>query len=153
ITDLSTIFGHSLAAGETKTALYMVTVIALGLSFLLCRWLVGSRFGRLLVALRDDETRVRFAGYDPVLIKVLVFAVSAGLAGLAGILFVPQVGIISPAALGIVPSIEIVIWVAVGGRGTLVGAVLGALIVNLGKSSISTAYPDIWQLIMGALFV
>jgi urea transport system permease protein len=153
LTDLSTIFGHSLSDSGTKTALYIVTVIVLGLSFLLCRWLVESRFGRLLVALRDDESRVRFAGYDPVQIKVLVFALSAGLAGLAGILYVPQVGIISPAALGIVPSIEIVIWVAVGGRGTLVGAVLGALIVNLGKSSISTAYPDIWQLIMGALFV
>ena len=153
ITDLTTIFGYPLSAGSTRTALYIATVIVLGLSFLLCRWVIASRFGRLLVALRDDENRVRFAGYDPVLIKILVFALSAGLAGLAGVLFVPQVGIISPAALGIVPSIEIVIWVAVGGRGTLIGAVLGALLVNIGKSSISTAYPDIWQFIMGALFV
>jgi urea transport system permease protein len=153
ITDLSTIFGHSLSASDTKLALYMVTVVALGLAYLLCRWLVESRFGRLLVALRDDENRVRFTGHNPATIKVLVFMIAAGLSGLAGILFIPQVGIISPAALGIVPSIEIVIWVAVGGRGTLIGAVLGALLVNTSKSAISTAYPDIWQLIMGALFV
>jgi urea transport system permease protein len=153
ITDLSTIFGYSLSDSNTKLALYLITVVFLGLSFVLCRRVVDSRFGRLLIAVRDDENRVRFAGYNPAKIKVLVFALSAGLAGLAGALFIPQVGIISPSALGIVPSIEIVIWVAVGGRGSLIGAVVGALLVNAGKSSISTAYPDIWQLIMGALFV
>jgi urea transport system permease protein len=153
ITDLSTIFGYSLSATSTRQALYILTVIVLGAAYLLCRWLVGSRFGRLLVAVRDDENRVRFAGHDPAKIKVLIFALSAGLAGLAGALFIPQVGIISPAALGITPSIEMVIWVAVGGRGTLSGAVLGAVLVNAGKSAISTAYPEIWQLIMGALFV
>jgi urea transport system permease protein len=153
ITDLSTIFGYSLSDNGTKLALYLITVVFLGLSYILCRRVIDSRFGRLLIAVRDDENRVRFAGYNPAKIKVLVFALSAGLAGLAGALFIPQVGIISPAALGIVPSIEIVIWVAVGGRGSLVGAVIGALLVNAGKSSISTAYPDIWQLIMGALFV
>ncbi|MBX3080674.1 MAG: urea ABC transporter permease subunit UrtC [Anaerolineae bacterium] len=153
LTDLSTIFGYSLQERSTELALYVITVLALAVAFILCRWLIESRFGRLLVAVRDDESRVRFAGYNPVAIKVRVFALSAGLAGLAGVLFVPQVGIISPASMGIVPSIEIVIWVAVGGRGTLVGAVLGAILVNAGKSAISTAYPDIWQLFMGLLFI
>jgi urea transport system permease protein len=102
---------------------------------------------------RDDENRVRFAGYNPVAIKVAVFALSAGIAGLAGALFVPQVGIIAPKQLDITASIEIVIWVAVGGRGSLVGAIIGALLVNTGKSVISSARPDIWQFIMGGLFV
>ncbi len=105
------------------------------------------------MALRDDENRLRFVGYNPVKIKIIVFAIAAGLAGLGGVLFFPQGGIISPAAMGIVPSIEIVIWVAVGGRGTLIGAVLGALVVNEGKSFISSQSPDAWQLVMGALFV
>ena len=153
LTELRTIFGFRLADPGTKLGLYIATVIVLGLVYLGCRALIRSRFGRLLVALRDDENRVRFMGYDPVVIKTLVFALSAGIAGLAGILFVPQVGIISPKQLDIVASIEIVIWVAVGGRGTLVGAVLGALLVNTGKSSISSSYPDVWQLIMGGLFI
>ncbi len=153
LTDLDTIFGFKLREASTQSGLYTLTAVILGVVFIGSRLLIESRFGKLLIALRDDENRVRFAGYNPVTLKVLVFALSAGLAGLAGALFVPQVGIISPAALGIVPSIEIVIWVAVGGRGTLIGAVIGALLVNLGKSSISSAYPDVWQFIMGALFV
>ncbi len=153
ITNLTTIFGFPREDPATLRALYVVTVVCLGAVYLLCRWLTGSRFGRLLVALRDDENRVRFSGYDPVQIKVLVFALSAAIAGLAGALFVPQVGIISPAALGIVPSVEMVVWVAIGGRGTLVGAVLGALVVNAAKSSFSEAYPDQWQYFLGALFV
>ena len=153
INDAGTLFGHSLQQDSTKQAIYTVTVICLGFAYLLCRWLCGSRFGQVLVALRDDENRLRFVGYNPVKIKVIVFAVSAGLAGLGGVLFFPQGGIISPAAMGIVPSIEMVIWVAVGGRGTLIGAVLGALVVNEGKSFISTQSPDAWQLVMGLLFV
>jgi urea transport system permease protein len=153
ITEMRTIFGYKLSDPNTKLALYIVTALVLGAVFLLCRYLVRSRFGRLLVAVRDDENRVRFAGYNPVVIKALVFALSAGIAGLAGALFVPQVGIIAPKQLDITASIEIVIWVAVGGRGSLVGAILGALLVNTGKSVISTARPDIWQFIMGGLFV
>lgn len=153
ITEMRTIFGATLAAPSTHLALYIATVIVLGLVYLVCRRLIHSRFGRLLVAIRDDENRVRFMGYNPVIIKTLVFALSAGIAGLAGALFVPQVGIISPKQLDITASIEIVIWVAVGGRGTLVGAVLGAILVNTGKSSISTSNPDIWQLIIGGLFI
>ncbi|MBI1281495.1 MAG: urea ABC transporter permease subunit UrtC [Anaerolineaceae bacterium] len=153
ITEMRTIFGAKLAAPETKLNLYLVTVVVLGIVFIACRFLVTSRFGRILVALRDDENRLRFMGYNPVLVKTIVFALSAGIAGIAGALFVPQVGIIAPKQLDIVASIEIVIWVAVGGRGTLVGAILGAILVNSGKSAVSTKYPDIWQLFMGALFI
>ena len=153
ITEMRTIFGAPLATPDTKLALYIASVIVLAVVYLGARALTRSRFGRLLVAIRDDKNRVRFMGYNPVVIKTLVFMLSAGIAGIAGVLFVPQVGIISPKQLDIVASIEIVIWVAVGGRGTLVGAIIGALLVNTGKSSISTARPDIWQLIMGALFV
>lgn len=153
ITEMRTIFGAKMAAPDTKLALYLVTVVVLGIVFIGCQFLVKSRFGRVLVALRDDENRLRFMGYNPVLIKTLVFALSAGIAGIAGALFVPQVGIIAPKQLDITASIEIVIWVAVGGRGTLVGAVLGALLVNIGKSEISSANPDLWQLFMGALFI
>ncbi len=153
ITEMRTIFGARLAAPDTKMALYLVTAVVLGIVFIGCQFLVRSRFGRILVALRDDENRLRFMGYNPVLIKTLVFAISAGIAGIAGALFVPQVGIIAPKQLDIVASIEIVIWVAVGGRGTLVGAILGAILVNTGKSTISSANPDIWQFFMGALFI
>lgn len=153
ITNLATIFGYPLVQRNTQMALYFVTVICLGLVYLFARRLIDSRFGRLLVAMRDDENRVRFLGYNPVTLKTLIFAVAAGLAGLAGALFVPQVGIISPTSMGVVPSIEMVIWVAVGGRGTLGGAVLGAILVNWGKSSFSEAFPDYWQYFLGALFI
>lgn len=153
ITEMKTIFGAKLALPATKMNLYLVTVVVLGIVYFGCRFLVKSRFGRILVALRDDENRLRFMGYNPVVVKTLVFAISAGIAGIAGALFVPQVGIIAPKQLDIVASIEIVIWVAVGGRGTLIGAILGAILVNSGKSAISTARPDIWQLIMGSLFI
>lgn len=153
ITEMRRIFGYKLADPNTKLGLYLTTVVILGAVYILCRFIVRSRFGRLMIAVRDDENRVRFTGYDPVWIKVCVFALSAGIAGIAGALFVPQVGIIAPKQLDIIASIEIVIWVVVGGRGTLVGAILGAILVNFGKSAISTARPDIWQMIMGALFV
>lgn len=153
ITEMKTIFGYTISDPGTQTALYIATVIALGVVYVLCRLIIRSRMGRLLIAIRDDEQRLRFIGYNPAVIKALVFALSAGIAGLAGVLFVPQVGIISPKQMDILASIEIVIWVAAGGRGTLIGAVVGALLVNTGKSTISTANPDLWQLFMGALFV
>ncbi len=153
ITEMRTIFGARINDHNTIIALYAATVIVLIVVYLGCRLLVNSRFGRLLVAIRDDENRVRFMGYNTVVIKTVVFALSAGIAGLAGVLFVPQVGIISPKQLDIVASIEIVIWVAVGGRGSLIGAIIGAVLVNTGKSTISTINSDIWQLIMGGLFV
>jgi urea transport system permease protein len=147
------IFGHSLQSPTVQRGFYLVTVIALASVYLLCRWLTTARFGRLLVALRDSEDRARFLGYDPVHVKVLVFVLSAMIAALAGILFVPQVGIISPSSMGVVPSIEMVVWVAVGGRGTLLGAVLGALLVSYGRSYFSETYPDIWQIFLGILFI
>jgi len=153
ITDLSTIFGYSLNDQGTQKTLYVATVIALGLVYLMCRGLTRSRFGRLLVAMRDNENRVRFLGYDPVVLKTLVFALSAGIAGVAGALFVPQVGIISPSAMDVAPSVEMVIWVALGGRGTLLGPIIGALLVNWGKSKYSTDFPDTWQYFMGAIFI
>jgi urea transport system permease protein len=153
MTNFSTLFGMPLGDRSVQVGLYLATVLCLGGAYALCRLLTGSRFGKLLVAVQDDETRVRFSGYDPALVKTLVLALSGALAGLAGALFVPQVGIISPAMMGIVPSIEMVVWVAVGGRGTLVGAVLGALVVNSAKSGLSESFPEIWQYFLGALFV
>jgi urea transport system permease protein len=153
ITEMRMIFGNRIGDHNTVVGLYIATVLVLGAVYLGCRVLVNSRVGRLLVAIRDDENRVRFMGYNTVLIKTLIFALAAGIAGLAGVLLVPQVGIISPKQLDIVASIEIVIWVAVGGRGTLIGAIIGTVLVNSGKSVISTWNADIWQLIMGLLFV
>ncbi|MDQ3701012.1 MAG: urea ABC transporter permease subunit UrtC [Chloroflexota bacterium] len=153
ITNFSTMLGLPLQDVRTQWFLYFITAAVLVGVYVGGRVLVESRAGRLLLAVRDDENRVRFCGYNVTAIKVLVFAISAGLAGMAGALFVPQVGIISPAMLGIVPSIEMVIWVAVGGRGTLVGAIVGALLVNAAKSGLSESLPDTWQYLLGALFV
>ena len=147
------IFGHALLSPEVQKGFYLAAVAALVLVYLLCMRIVRSRFGRVLVATRDNENRLRFLGYDPVIVKVIVFSVSAAIAALAGILYVPLVGIISPSNLGVVPSIEMVVWVAVGGRGTLIGAAIGALLVGFGRSYFSETYPDIWQIFMGALFI
>ncbi|WP_116192252.1 urea ABC transporter permease subunit UrtC [Paenibacillus taihuensis] len=153
VTGYSKLFGYSLASPETKRWLYFVTVGVLIGAFLLCRFLVKSRFGKVLRAIRDGENRVRFIGYNPAIYQMVAFAISAGLAGLAGMLFVLHVGIISPSMMGIVPSIEMVLWVAIGGRGTLGGAVLGAVLLNSAKSTFSESYPDMWTLFLGALFV
>jgi urea transport system permease protein len=153
ITNLSTIFGFSLAAPDTQRVLYYLTLTVLGLVLILSKFLVDSRFGNLLIAIRDGENRTRFIGYNPVLIKTIMFALSALFAGLAGALFIPQVGIISPSMMGIVPSIEMAVWVAVGGRGTIYGAVLGAVLVNLAKSLLSENYPEVWLYLLGALFI
>ena len=153
LTNLTSIFGHQLADPQTKQALYLITVAFLVGIYIFCRQLTNSRFGRLLVAMRDDESRVRFLGYNPAVLKTLTFAISAAIVGIAGALYVPQVGIISPSTLGVVFSIEIVIWAAVGGRETLTGAIIGALLVNWGRSTFSEQFPDIWQYFMGALFI
>ncbi|EHN09093.1 Urea ABC transporter permease protein UrtC [Patulibacter medicamentivorans] len=148
-----TFFGLDLADPDDKRTLYLIVVAVLALVFLIGRQLVRSRYGRLLVAVRDAEDRVRFLGYDPTLVKVVAFAASAGMAGLAGALFVPVVGIISPASLGIVPSIEMVIWVAVGGRLSLAGAIAGAVLVNYAKTELSEQLPSAWLYGQGLLFV
>jgi urea transport system permease protein len=153
LTNLTSIFGYPLASQQTKDGLYLATVICLVVIYIFCQKLTNSRFGRLLVAMRDDESRVRFLGYDPVVIKTITFAIAAAITGIAGALYVPQVGIISPSTLGVVFSIEMVIWVAVGGRGTLLGAIIGALLVNWGRSTFSENFPDIWSYFLGGLFI
>ncbi|ARK32771.1 urea ABC transporter permease subunit UrtC [Halalkalibacter krulwichiae] len=153
ITGFSTVFGQSLMAPSTQKSIYLITVLCLGLIFFLCYRLVHSRFGKTLIAIRDGENRLRFSGYDTSLFKVFVFALSAGIAGLAGMLFVLQVGMISPTTIGIVPSIEMILWVAIGGRGTLIGPVFGAITTNLAKTFFSENYPDIWLFFLGSIFV
>jgi urea transport system permease protein len=153
MTDFRTLFGMPLIETSTQMALYAATVIVLGVTYLALRFLTRSRAGAILVAIRDQENRLRFFGYDPAIVKMGVFMLSAAIAGIAGALFVPQVGIITPANMGIVPSIEMVIWVAVGGRGTLIGAIVGTLVVNAAKSGLSESFPDFWQYFLGALFV
>jgi urea transport system permease protein len=154
-TDTTTFFGQPVGVpgGMVQVLFYSLTVVFLAGAYALCRWLTSGRLGKLLVAIRDDESRVRFSGYDPTSFKVLVFAISAGLAGIGGALYTVQTGNISPKMMDIAASIEMVIWVAVGGRGTLVGAVLGAVFVNFAKSLLSEQFPDIWLFFQGALFL
>src|SRR6266542_3639865 len=153
LTNFSTIFGLPLKDPNVQFSLYYLALGGLLLAFAVCLALTRSRFGLLLVALRDDPRRVRAFGYNPVAVNVLVFTISAGLAGMAGALFAPIAGIVSPAMIGVVPSIEMVIWVAVGGRGTLLGPIVGAVLVNGAKSGLSESFPLIWQYFLGALFV
>lgn len=153
LTNFNTFLGISLYDPGTKLALYYITVSVVMLTLIGCIWLASSRLGKILVAIRDAENRVRFIGYNPVTYKVFIYCISAALAGLAGVLFVLQEGIISPAQMGIVPSIEMVLWVAVGGRATLFGAVIGAVITNYAKSMFSEAYPDWWPILLGAMFI
>ncbi len=153
LTNFSTFLGLKLGTTESKLILYYATALLLVAVFLLCRFLVGSRLGKVLTAVRDGENRVRFLGYNPVAYKLFVYCLSAGFAGLAGTMFVLQEGIISPAQMSIVPSIEMVLWVAVGGRATLYGAVIGAVVVNYAKSIFSEMFPNGWLFFLGGLFV
>jgi urea transport system permease protein len=153
LTDFKRILGMPLAEQATKRTLFIVTVIALLASYLLCRYIVTSKLGRVLLALRDAESRVMFSGYEPLNYKLFAWTLSAMLCGLAGALYVPQVGIINPSELAPANSIEIAIWVAVGGRSTLVGGALGALIVNGVKSWLTAAYPELWLYVLGAMFI
>jgi urea transport system permease protein len=152
LTDFKDILGFDLAASSTRLGLYSVTAVVLGASFLLCRFIIGSRLGRVMLAIRD-ESRVRFLGYDTIKVKVFVFTLSAMLCGVAGALYVPQVGIINPSEFQPGNSIEIAIWIAVGGRGTLVGGIIGAILVNAGKTWLTAAAPDFWLFALGALFI
>jgi len=153
LTNFQTILGANVSAQPTLLGFYALTVVFLAATYALCRWLTSKRFGRLLMAIRDDESRVRFSGYDPTEFKVLVFAVSAGLAGIAGALYTLQSGSASPRAMDIAFSIEMVIWVAVGGRASLVGAVLGALLVNFARTFLSEQFAEVWLFFQGALFL
>ena len=153
LTNFSSVFGFTLIAPRTQLGLYFVTLALLAAAFYGLRYIVASRFGRILLAIRDGENRVRFLGYNPVPFKVIAFAIAGALAGISGALVTLSIGDISPAMFGVVPSIEMVIWVAVGGRDSLVGAIVGTLLVNFGKDWISSAFPSLWLYVMGALFV
>jgi urea transport system permease protein len=153
LTDFKSILGFSLADPRTHRVLYMVTATVLLLSLLAARWFVRSKTGLVLEAIRDNERRLEFLGYNPARFKILAFAISATLAGLAGMLYAPQVGIITPSQVGVLPSLEVVIWVAFGGRGSLWGAVIGAVSINWLRTVLTASYPTLWPIILGALFV
>jgi urea transport system permease protein len=153
LTDFKDILGFDIQSDATRIGLFLASAIALALGYLVCRAIVVSRLGRVAVAIRDAEDRTRFIGYRVEHIKLAVFTVSAMLAGLAGALYVPQVGIINPSEFNPLNSIEIVIWVAIGGRNTLYGAVIGAILVNYGKTYFTGALPEAWLFALGGLFV
>jgi urea transport system permease protein len=152
-TDFKRILGFSITSPETRMALFMVTAAFLIGVLLLGQWIVSSKFGRVLTAIRDAEARAMFCGYNTVHYKVAIFTFSAVLCGIAGALYVPQVGIINPSEMSPANSIEIAIWVAVGGRGTLVGPILGAGLVNGAKSFFTVAFPEYWLFALGAIFI
>jgi urea transport system permease protein len=152
-TDFKDILGFDLHSDRTRVVLLVISVFALGGSYLLCRYLVHSRAGRVMRAIRDAESRTRFLGYPVESYKLWAFVISAAIAGIAGALYVPQIGIINPSEFGPINSIEVVIWVAVGGRGTLYGAIAGAVLVNYAKTYLTGAFPEVWLFALGALFV
>ncbi|MDA1089914.1 MAG: urea ABC transporter permease subunit UrtC [Proteobacteria bacterium] len=153
LTDFKDLLGFNLQSDGMRASLFAASALALALSYAACRFIVSSRLGRVLVAVRDAESRTRFLGYRVENYKLFVFVVSAMLAGVAGALYVPQVGIINPSEFTPANSIEIVIWVAVGGRGRLYGAVLGAILINYAKSYFTGALPEIWLFILGGMFI
>ena len=153
LTDFKRILGYSLQEPSTKMSLYIITSIVLFLSYILSRYVVQSKLGRVLTAIRDAESRVMFSGYNTVHYKLFIWTMSAFLCGIAGALYVPQVGIINPSEMQPSNSIEMAIWVAVGGRGTLSGALVGAGLVNVAKSWFTVAAPDYWLYFLGTLFI
>lgn len=152
-TDFKRILGFVISAPETRAALFAISGATLVAMYLACRWIVRSKYGRVLAAIRDAEGRVMFSGYDPLWYKVSIWTFSAVLCGIAGALYVPQVGIINPSEMSPANSIEIAIWAAVGGRGTLIGPILGAFIVNGAKSWFTVVMPEYWLYFLGLLFV
>lgn len=153
LTDFKTLLGYSLSEPSTQRGLYLCTALLLVVSFFICRWLVGSKMGLVLTAVRDQEQRLRFLGYPVASYKIFIFAVAAALGGLAGALYVPQVGIITPSQIGVLPSLEIVVWVATGGRNSLIGAIIGAVGINAARSVLTASFPEWWPVILGGLFV
>ncbi len=153
LTDFKDVLGIELQADSTRRGLFIISALALAGGFVLCRWLLKTHYGKVLLAVRDAESRSRFLGYRTANYKLFAFVVAAMLAGLAGALYVPQVGIINPGEFSPLNSIEIVIWVAVGGRGTLYGAALGAIVVNLAKTWFTGAMPELWLFVLGGMFV
>ena len=152
-TDFKRILGYGITTPEMRVTLFALTALALAATLLLGRYLVSSKFGRVLTAIRDAESRVMFIGYNPLGYKLFIWTLSAMLCAIAGALYVPQVGIINPSEMSPANSIEIAIWVAVGGRGTLIGPVFGAFLVNLAKSWFTVAFPEYWLFFLGLLFI
>ncbi|MGL6171464.1 MAG: urea ABC transporter permease subunit UrtC [Vibrio sp.] len=153
LTDFKDLLGFDLQANATRISLFVLSGLALGLGYIACRFIVVSRLGRVALAIRDAESRTRFTGYKVENIKLAIFGFSAVLAGIAGALYVPQVGIINPSEFSPLNSIELVVWVALGGRATLYGAVVGALAVNYAKTYLTAALPEVWLFSLGSLFV
>ena len=153
LTDFKDILGYSVQADTTRSALFAASAIALALGVLITALITGSKYGKLMIAVRDAESRTRFIGWRPEHIKLFAFVVSAVMAGIAGALYVPQVGIINPGEFAPANSIEVVVWTAVGGRATIVGPIVGALLVNGGKSWFTGALPEYWLFVLGGLFV
>ncbi|HNW63471.1 MAG TPA: urea ABC transporter permease subunit UrtC [Piscinibacter sp.] len=152
-TDFKRILGITIATPSTRMVLFVITGLVLIGFFVFARWLVASKFGRVLQAIRDAESRVMFTGYDPIRYKLTIWVISAVMCGIAGALYVPQVGIINPGEMSPAASIEMAIWAAVGGRGTLVGPIVGAFFVNGAKSWFTQAFPEFWLYFLGALFI
>jgi urea transport system permease protein len=152
-TDFKEILGFDLHSDKTRVVLLVITAIALAASYIACRAIVNSRAGRVMRAIRDAESRTRFLGYPVESFKLWIFVFSGIIAGIAGALYVPQIGIINPSEFAPINSIEAVIWVAVGGRGTLYGAIAGAVLVNYAKTYLTGAFPEVWIFVLGALFV
>jgi urea transport system permease protein len=152
-TDFKYVLGHDIRSPVTQRGLFIVTGIALALVFLLCQWLTKTKFGMVQRAIRDSENRVLFSGYSTANFKLFIFVLASLIASLAGVLYVPQVGIINPSEMAPDKSLEAVVWVAVGGRGTLIGPILGAFFVNSMKSWATRAYPDLWLIFLGAMFI
>jgi urea transport system permease protein len=153
LTDFKDILGFDLQADSTRIGLFLASIIMLVIGYLACRYIVTSKFGRVVAAIRDSEDRTRFVGYKTESFKLWIFTFSAVLSGIAGALYVPQVGIINPGEFSPINSIELVVWVAVGGRGTLYGAALGAGAVNYAKTYFTAAMPEVWLFMLGALFI
>jgi len=152
-TDFKRILGHGITSPEMRLVLFGLTALTLAATLVFSAWLVKSKFGRVLTAIRDAESRVMFIGYNPLWYKLTIWVISAVLCGIAGALYVPQVGIINPSEMSPANSIEIAIWVAVGGRGTLIGPVIGAFVVNLAKSWFTVSFPEYWLFFLGLLFI
>jgi urea transport system permease protein len=153
LTDFKDIIGFDLQADSTRVVLFVCSALFLGLGYFISRWILQSKFGRVIIAIRDAEARSRFLGYRTENYKVWLFVYSAVLAGIAGALYVPQVGIINPSEFAPLNSIELVVWVAVGGRGTLYGAIAGAILVNFAKTRFTAIFPEAWLFALGGLFV
>ncbi len=153
LTDFKDLLGYSLQSDEVRVGLFVASALALAGGYLVCRYIVNSRLGLLSVAIRDAESRTRFIGYKVENTKLWIFTFSAMLAGIAGALYVPQVGIINPNEFSPLNSIELIVWVAIGGRATLYGAAMGAILVNYSKSYFTAAFPEVWLFALGALFV